>query len=150
MRIVLQRVSSASVSVDGSIIGSIGRGYVLLLCVMKGDTEADVDRLAEKICGLRLFDGADGKINDRSLLEIAGEVLVISQFTLAADLAKGRRPDYTAAAGAQVAQELYEGFQKKLLSLGVKMVQGGRFGALMQVSLVNDGPVTLLLDTALS
>ncbi|MEK7217942.1 MAG: D-aminoacyl-tRNA deacylase, partial [Patescibacteria group bacterium] len=98
MRLVLQRVSRASVTVDGSVIGTIGKGYLVLLCVMKGDMVAEAEKLAEKVTGLRLFDGPDGKVNDRSLLDVGGEALVVSQFTLAADLRKGRRPDYTAAA----------------------------------------------------
>ncbi len=148
MRLILQRVSSASVSVDGNVVGSIGRGYLLFLCVMKGDTQAEAGKLAEKICGVRLFEGPEGKINDKSLIDIGGGALVVSQFTLAADLRHGRRPDYTAAADPKLAQELYGDFLEKLGAAGVAHIAGGKFGALMQVSLTNDGPVTLALDTA--
>lgn len=146
MRLVLQRVSSASVSIDGQTVGAIGRGYVLLFCVMHGDTSLQAQLLAEKIVKLRLFDSADGKINDRSLLDIGGEVLVVSQFTLAGDTKKGNRPDYTAAAGPDDAKILYEYFLQKLRELGVAQVAGGEFGALMSVQLINDGPVTLILE----
>jgi D-aminoacyl-tRNA deacylase len=145
MRIVLQRVTKASVTVDGMVVGSIGRGYVLLFCVMKGDTEQEADSLAEKTAVLRLFDGADGTVNDRSLLDVGGEALVVSQFTLAGDVRKGRRPDYTAAAHPAEAERLYNYFIRKLTQLGVKKVQSGTFGAMMSVALENDGPVTLFL-----
>ncbi len=148
MRLLLQRVSEESVSVDGSVVGRIGRGYLLLLCVMKGDAEAQADWLAEKVTGLRLFDGEDGKINDRGLLEMSGEALVVSQFTLAGDVRKGRRPDYTAAEAPAEAGELYTYFIQKMRSLGVSRVETGKFAAHMLVSLVNDGPVTIFLDTA--
>ncbi len=148
MRLVLQRVSQASVSVDGKIVGQIDKGYLILLCVMKGDTAKDAGWLAEKVCGLRLFDGPDGKINDRSLLDVKGEALVVSQFTLAGDVRKGRRPDYTAAAVPAEAEALYGQFLQTLRSLGISKVEGGSFGAHMFVSLTNDGPVTILLDTA--
>jgi len=146
MRILLQRVTSAVVSVDGNAVGKIGRGYLLFLCVMRGDAEAQADWLAEKVCGLRLFDGPDGKINDQSLLDVGGEVLVISQFTLAGDVSKGRRPDYTQAAASEEGERLYNYFIQKMRSLEVKKVETGVFGASMQVALTNDGPVTLLLE----
>ncbi|MDP7454862.1 MAG: D-aminoacyl-tRNA deacylase, partial [Candidatus Peribacteraceae bacterium] len=111
-----------------------------------GDSESQADKLAEKAVNLRLFDGDNGKINDRSLLDISGEALVVSQFTLAGDLKKGNRPDYTAAADSASAKKLYEYFIEKLKSLGVKKVEAGEFGAYMQVSLTNDGPVTLWLE----
>ncbi|MDD4319462.1 MAG: D-aminoacyl-tRNA deacylase [Candidatus Peribacteraceae bacterium] len=148
MRILLQRVREASVDVDGETVGRIGKGYLLLLCAMRGDTEEDAKRLAEKAAGLRLFDSPEGKINDRSLLDIGGDVLVVSQFTLAGDVRKGRRPDYTAAASPPEAEKLYTFFIQHMRSLGVPRVESGRFGAMMAVSLTNDGPVTLLLDTA--
>jgi len=148
MRFVLQRVSRASVSVEGKTIGEIGRGYLVLLCVMQGDTEQEADKMAEKAASVRLFEGEGGKVNDRSLLDVGGGALVVSQFTLAGDLRKGRRPDYTAAAGPAEAEKLYTYFIQKMRSLGVPRVEGGSFGAHMQVDLVNDGPVTLLLDTA--
>lgn len=147
MRCVLQRVSEASVSVEGKVIGQVGKGYLLLLCVMQGDSEEEVAKLAEKISGLRLFDGEGGKVNDRSLLDIGGEALVVSQFTLAADLRKGRRPDYTGAASPEEAKRLYEVFVCALHALGVRNVQTGSFGAMMYVALHNDGPVTIFLDT---
>ena len=146
MRLVLQRVKESSVSVDGSAIGSIGAGYMILLCVMKGDTSLQAQWLAEKVAKLRLFDAPDGKVNDRSLLDIGGAILVVSQFTLAGDIAKGNRPDYTAAAGPEEAKILYEYFMKKLKELGVAKVEGGEFGAEMSVRIVNDGPVTLVLE----
>lgn len=146
MRIVLQRVTEASVAVDGHTVGAIGQGYLLLLCVMRGDTAAHAQLLAEKIVKLRLFDGANGKINDRSLLDIGGAVLVISQFTLAGDVHKGNRPDYTAAAAPDEAKVLYAYFLQKLRESGVAQVEEGSFGAHMLVHLVNDGPVTLVLE----
>ncbi|MFA6038758.1 MAG: D-aminoacyl-tRNA deacylase [Candidatus Peribacteraceae bacterium] len=147
MRLVLQRVSQSSVTVDGKVIGKIGKGYLILLCVMKGDMAAEAEKLAEKVAGLRLFEGTDGKINDRSLLDIKGEALVVSQFTLAGDVRKGRRPDYTAAAAPEEAKRVYGYFVEKLRTLGVPKVHTGEFGAMMEVGLVNEGPVTLVLDT---
>ncbi|MFA6523617.1 MAG: D-aminoacyl-tRNA deacylase [Candidatus Peribacteraceae bacterium] len=146
MRIVLQRVKQASVTVSGETVGSIGPGYLLLLCAMKGDTEVQADWLAEKVSGLRLFDSPEGKINDRSILEVGGEILVVSQFTLSGDVSKGRRPDYTAAAGPGEGERLYKYFIQKLQTLGIRKVENGRFGAMMDVTLTNDGPVTLLLE----
>ncbi len=146
MRLLLQKVTSASVSVDSSVVGEIGQGYLLFLGVMSGDSEEQADKLAEKAVNLRLFDGEDGKINDRSLLDIDGQILVVSQFTLAGDLKKGNRPDYTAAADPKSATKLYEYFIEKLRSLGVTKVEAGEFGAYMKVSLENDGPVTLWLE----
>ncbi|MDD5751589.1 MAG: D-aminoacyl-tRNA deacylase [Candidatus Peribacteraceae bacterium] len=146
MRLVLQRVTEASVTVDHAVVGSIGAGYVILLCVMKGDTSLQAQWLAEKIVKLRLFDAADGKVNDQSVLDIIGGILVVSQFTLAGDIAKGNRPDFAAAAGPEEAKILYEYFMKKLKELGVLNVEGGEFGAMMEVAIVNDGPVTLVLE----
>jgi D-aminoacyl-tRNA deacylase len=146
MRAVLQRVTQASVFVDGQIVGEIGKGYLLLLAVMDGDTESNANALVEKVVRLRLFDGEDGKVNDRSLLDISGEILVVSQFTLAGRTEKGNRPDYTAAAAPADAERLYGYVVERLRSLGVSKVETGRFGAMMQVSLTNDGPVTLVLD----
>lgn len=146
MRLVLQRVSEASVTVARELRGRIGRGYLLFLCICKGDTESQARWLAEKVTKLRLFPGTDGTINDRSLLEIGGGALVVSQFTLAGDIAKGNRPDYTAAASPEEAQELYAYFLQQLRALGVEEVEGGVFGAMMQVALVNDGPVTLVME----
>lgn len=146
MRIVLQRVSGARVTVNGEETGSIGQGYVLLVGIMQRDTEAEAAWLARKISALRLFDGVDGTINDRSIIDVAGGVLVVSQFTLAADLRKGNRPDYTAAAMPGEAQALYELFVSRLHDAGITQVATGRFGAHMMVEIVNNGPVTLILD----
>ncbi|PIR48544.1 D-tyrosyl-tRNA(Tyr) deacylase [Candidatus Peregrinibacteria bacterium CG10_big_fil_rev_8_21_14_0_10_55_24] len=146
MRLLLQRVSSASVRVDGTIVGSIDRGYLLFLCVMEGDTEEQARWLAEKVTKLRLFDGADGTVNDRCLLDIGGGLLVVSQFTLAGRTEKGNRPDYTSAASPQQAQRLYEFFIACLHAAGIPRVEAGTFGALMAVELVNDGPVTLYME----
>lgn len=146
VRLLLQKVSEASVSVDDQTVGQIGPGYLLFLGVMEGDTSAQAQLLAEKVTKLRLWTGEDGKINDRSLLDVGGDVLVISQFTLAGRLEKGNRPDYTQAAAPEEAEKLYEYFVEKLQSLGVARVETGEFGAMMQVALVNDGPVTLILD----
>lgn len=146
MRVLLQRVSQASVIVDAMTVGSIHRGYVLFLGVMRGDTENQARWLASKIVKIRLFDGVEGKINDRNLLDVGGEALVVSQFTLAGDTAKGNRPDYTAAEAPARAEEVYEVFQEALRTEGVKHVASGTFGAHMQVELLNDGPVTLFLE----
>ena len=146
MRIVLQKVHSASVSVDQKQIGAINQGYLLLVCVMQGDTEDQIDALTKKVVDLRLFTGKNGKINDLSILDIQGDILVVSQFTLAGDLQKGNRPDFTAAADPETAKHLYQQFVEKLLALGVTNVQTGEFGAYMQIELINDGPVTLNFD----
>lgn len=146
MRILLQKVTQASVSVDSEVIGEIGQGYLLFLGVLQGDSSAQAQLLAEKIVKLRLFDGEGGKINDKSILEIDGDILVVSQFTLAGRTEKGNRPDYTQAAPPDTAQKLYEYFIQKLTELGVSTVETGRFGAYMDVELRNDGPVTLVLE----
>lgn len=146
MRVVLQKVASASVSVDGLVIGAIQQGYLLFVGVLKGDTEVQVDALVRKIVALRLFDGIDGKINDRSILDVSGSVLVVSQFTLAGRTEKGNRPDYTNAETPERASTLYTLFIRALQSYGVTQVEHGQFGAHMQVSLTNDGPVTLCLE----
>ena len=146
MRILLQKVQSALVSVDGVEVGSIGHGYLLFLGVMKGDMEAQAELLAQKISTLRLFDGPDQKINDRSLIDIGGSALVVSQFTLAGTTDKGNRPDYTGAEAPDRARILYERFVSALQKAGIAHVATGVFGAHMEVSLLNDGPVTLLLE----
>lgn len=146
MRILLQKVTSASVSVDEKVIGEIGRGYLLFLGIMRNDTVEQAEWLADKVLNLRLFEGADGKINDRSLFDIGGEVLVVSQFTLAGDVSKGSRPDYTAAAKPDEARHLYELFLSILRAKGVAKVASGEFGAHMRVALANDGPVTLSIE----
>ena len=146
MRVVLQRVSRASVSVDGEPVSAIGPGYALLVGVGHEDTEADAEQVAGKIVGLRIFRDADGKTNV-DLGAVDGEVLVISQFTLFADTRKGRRPSFVQAAEPSRAADLVEHLAKALESAGVR-VGRGVFGAEMAVDLVNDGPFTLVLDTA--
>ena len=146
MRVLLQKVSRAAVAVDGTDTARIGPGYLLFLGVMQGDTEAEAQWLAKKISTIRLFEGANGTINDRTLLEAQGSVLVVSQFTLAGDLSRGLRPDYTAAAQREVALHLYTCFVAALREAGIAQVLTGEFGAHMDVTLTNDGPVTLWLD----
>ena len=144
MRVLIQRVSEASVSIDGSVVGRIGKGMLILLGVKVGDTRAEADFLAEKCLGLRIFSDAEGKMN-LSLGEVGGEMLVVSQFTLYGDARKGRRPSYIEAAQPPVSGPLYDYFVEKLRQSGTK-VETGRFGADMAVSLVNDGPVTLIVE----
>lgn len=146
MKAVIQRVTSASVSVEGEVVGSCGNGYMILLGAEKGDTEKEAQLLAQKTSNLRIFSDEEGKMN-RSILDINGEVLAISQFTLLADVKKGNRPSFINALEPEKAKELYDYFCQCLLDLGVKKVDKGIFGADMQVSLVNDGPVTILYDT---
>ena len=144
MRSVVTRVKSASVSIDGEVKGAIGQGFLLLLGVGPEDTEATADKLAEKICNVRVFSDEAGKMN-LSLDQVQGDMLVISQFTLYADLKK-RRPGFSHAAPPDQANRLYEYFMEQLREKGVK-VEHGEFGADMQVASVNDGPVTLCFDT---
>ncbi len=146
MKAVVQRVREASVEVDGQTIGSIGPGLVVLLGIAGNDSEEDVDYLAEKITNLRIFQDAAGKMN-LSLGEINGSVLVISQFTLLADTRKGRRPSFIQAAPPELAEPLYDTFVHRLESQGLR-VACGIFGAHMLVKIFNDGPVTLVLDSA--
>jgi D-tyrosyl-tRNA(Tyr) deacylase len=143
MRAVIQRVTSASVSVDGCETCSCGPGLLLLLGVAVGDTVADAERLAAKAARLRLFESPAGKL-DRSVLDAGGEVLVVSQFTLIADTSKGNRPSFSGAARREVAEPLVNRFCEALRELGVP-VETGRFGARMAIELVNDGPVTIVL-----
>lgn len=145
MRAVLQRVSQASVDVDETTVGNIGRGWLVLLGVARGDTEADAAWLAEKLLNLRAFEDEQGKMN-RSVLDVQGEILVVSQFTLLADCRAGRRPSFTDAAEPAEANRLYERFCALLELSGLK-VATGVFRAMMKVALVNDGPVTFLLDS---
>ncbi|WP_442759977.1 D-aminoacyl-tRNA deacylase [Enterococcus italicus] len=145
MRAVVQRVSSAQVTVDNSIIGQINQGFVVLLGIHQEDTIADVQYLVKKITQLRVFEDADGKMND-SLAAIHGGILSISQFTLYAQTKKGNRPSFVAAARPEVAEPLYEAFNQVLREQNIP-VATGMFGAHMQVSLVNDGPVTIIYDT---
>jgi len=146
MRAVVQRVASARVLVRGQVVGEVGRGVVVLLGVTHDDTPEDAASLAGKIAGLRVFEDGDGKMN-RSLADVGGSLLVVSEFTLYGDCRKGRRPSFAAAAGLDQARRLYEQFVADLRKLGV-CTATGVFQAHMQVELVNDGPVTLLLDTA--
>jgi len=144
MRAVCQRVTEARVRVDGEVVGEIGAGLCVLLGVADGDGEADAVRLAGKAARLRVFAAGDGRF-DRSVFDVGGAALVVSQFTLIADTAKGNRPSFTAAARPDVAEPLYERFCAELESLGVP-VSRGVFGAAMAVELVNDGPVTIVLE----
>jgi D-aminoacyl-tRNA deacylase len=145
MRAIVQRVSRAQVTVNNEIVGSIGLGLLVLLGVGKDDTEADATYLAEKIAGLRIFEDADGKMN-RSVQDIAGSVLAVSQFTLYGDVRRGKRPSFDAAAPPAEAKRLYEFFVQQIQALGLRC-ETGRFQATMQVELVNEGPVTILLDS---
>jgi len=145
MRAVLQRVARASVEVEGNKVAAIGRGLLILLGVARGDGEAEARKLAQKAAELRIFPDQEGKFN-LSLLDIDGEALVVSQFTLLADVRRGRRPSFQEAAPPEEAAPLVEAFARHLQELGVS-IQMGRFGAYMQVELVNDGPVTIVLDS---
>ena len=145
MRAVLQRVSQAQVKVGGRTIGSIGRGFVVLLGVAKDDTEADAAYVADKTLGMRVFADPEGKMN-LAVRQVGGELLVISQFTLLADTESGRRPSFIRAAPPDEAERLYEHFLSLVRNGGVK-VETGEFGAMMAVSLINDGPVTIVLDS---
>ena len=146
MRAVIQRVSRAKVTVNGEITGEIGRGLLVLLGVGKEDTRADADYLAEKTIGLRIFEDQEGKMN-LSVADIGGALLVVSQFTLYGDVRRGKRPSFDAAAPPQQARELYEYFVEKIRAAGLRC-ETGRFQEAMQVELVNEGPVTILLDSA--
>ena len=146
MKAVLQRVTSASVMVDNEIVGACNQGYLILFGAVEDDTLFDVDILAQKTVNLRVFCDENDKMN-RSVLDIDGEILVISQFTLAADVKKGNRPSFSKALEPQKAEEYYNIFCDRLRELGVKRVEQGIFGADMKVNLTNDGPVTILYDT---
>ena len=145
MRAVVQRVKRAAVRVNGGVVGSIGPGLLVLVGIGKTDSDTDLQNLAEKIVNLRVFEDEHGKMN-HSLLERGGQVLCVSQFTLYGDCRKGRRPSYDQAAGPDTAQRLYDDFVKALRSFGI-VVATGQFQAMMEVELVNDGPMTLLLDS---
>ncbi len=144
MKAVLQRVTSASVSVDDAIVGRIGRGIMILLGIEKGDTESQADWLADKISGLRIFSDEEGKMN-RSVSDIGGALLVVSQFTLAGNCTKGKRPSFDTAAPAEEGKRLYEYFVASAKRVGLP-VATGVFQANMQITLVNDGPVTFILE----
>jgi D-tyrosyl-tRNA(Tyr) deacylase len=147
MRVVLQRVSSGSVVVDGKEQGSIGTGYVILLGMKHGDAAADAVFLADKCSGLRVFEDTQGKLN-LNLQDVGGGVIIVSQFTLYADAQKGNRPGFSRAASAEVAKPLYELFVSRMRrNIGEERVQTGVFGAMMQVHIVNDGPVTIIIES---
>ncbi len=146
MKAVIQRVKSASVTVDGKIVGECGEGFMVLFGAAEGDTEADVETLARKTANLRVFCDEEDKMN-RSVLDIDGEILAISQFTLCADVKKGNRPSFINAMEPNEAERLYNLYCERLKTEGVKRVEKGVFGADMKVSLINDGPVTILFDT---
>ncbi len=145
MRAVVQRVSGAEVSAGGRTIGRIGRGFVVLLGIARGDTEGDAAFIADRIIGLRVFDDAEGKMN-LALGAVGGELLVVSQFTLMADTGSGRRPSFAAAAPPEQARGLYEHFLSLVRKANVKVEQG-EFGAMMELTLNNHGPVTIILDS---
>lgn len=145
MRVVLQRVSSASVTVNDQELGAIGQGYMLLVAIQDADTEAELDYLVRKITGLRVFEDEAGKMN-LSIQDVGGSILSISQFTLYADTRRGNRPSFTDAGAPAYAEKMYNQFNTKLAATGLT-VATGEFGADMKVSLVNDGPVTIIFDT---
>ncbi|GAB4329129.1 MAG: D-aminoacyl-tRNA deacylase [Calditrichia bacterium] len=146
MRAVIQRVSEASVAVDGKTVGEIKKGFLVLLGVTHDDEEADADYLASKITGLRVFEDEEGKMN-LSLADVQGEILAISQFTLHADTRKGRRPSFIKAAHPDKAEPLYDYFIRKCRELGIP-TKKGIFGAMMKIHLVNEGPVTIIIDSS--
>lgn len=146
MKAVIQRVNSASVVVDGKTVGEINKGYLILLGVVDGDTEKEAEVLAAKTAKLRIFEDEKEKMN-LSITDVDGEALVVSQFTLCADCKKGNRPSFTDSAAPDTAKALYEKYSALLIEQGIKKVENGIFGADMKVSLLNDGPVTIILDT---
>ena len=146
MRVVIQKVTEASVSIENQIVGSIDKGLLVLVGIEDGDTNEDIAWLSSKIVNLRVFDDDNGVMN-LSVKEVEGEVLIVSQFTLHASTKKGNRPSYIKAARPEVAIPIYEAFIKQVETLLGKRVPTGQFGAMMQVSLCNDGPVTILIDT---
>jgi len=146
MRAVIQRVTNASVTVDGKTVGQVDKGFMVLLGVLEGDTEKEAEILARKTALLRVFEDENGKMN-LSVLDTDGEILAVSQFTLCADTKKGNRPSFTPSAEPNEANRLYDIYCEQLKANGVRKVEKGIFGADMKVSLVNDGPVTICLDT---
>lgn len=146
MKAVIQRVEYSNVKINGETVGECNKGFMILLGVMQGDTVEDSDKLVNKIPNLRIFEDENGKMN-LSCLDINGEILVVSQFTLCADCKKGRRPSFSNSAPPKEANELYEYFVESLRKAGVSRVETGEFGADMRVELVNDGPVTIILDS---
>lgn len=146
MKAVIQRVTRAKVTVDGNVTGEIGKGFLVLLGVMDGDTEVQMKLLAKKVAEIRIFEDENEKMN-LSLAQVGGSVLVVSQFTLCADVSHGRRPSFIPSAAPDVANDLYEKFVSELKNYGIENVQTGVFGADMAVELVNDGPVTIIMNT---
>lgn len=146
MRALIQRVTSGNVTTEGKVIGEIGHGFVVLLGVREGDSEKEAELLASKTINLRVMSDSEDKMN-KSILDVGGEILVISQFTLYADTSAGRRPSFMQAAKPNLAKELYNHFISQLKKLAVKNVASGEFGAYMRVEIINDGPVTIMLDT---
>lgn len=147
MRLLIQRVSSASVTIDGNPFSTIGKGLLVLIGISHNDTESEIPRLAKKLLELRIFEDVNGKMN-HSVMDMQGEVLIVSQFTLYADCRRGRRPDFIKAAPPQQAERLYNLFVDELSKTPLT-IRTGKFAAYMQVNLVNDGPVTILLDSEL-
>ena len=145
MRALIQRVSEASVTVDGDVLGEIGAGLLILVCAMQGDSETQAEKLAAKVAKLRIFKDAEGRMN-RSVTDVGGSALIVSQFTLAADTSRGNRPGFSAAAAPEDGNRLYEYFAEQVTAQGIQVARG-RFGADMKVRLVNDGPVTIWMDT---
>ena len=146
MRTVLQRVKKAEVKVNKEVIGSMGKGILILLGISKDDTEADIDYLAEKIINLRIFPDKEGKMN-LSLKDIQGEIMIVSQFTLYADTSRGNRPSFTNAASKEISYNLYEKFVHKIKKTTNLKVETGKFGEIMEVELINEGPVTIILES---
>ncbi|SEM50010.1 D-tyrosyl-tRNA(Tyr) deacylase [Paenisporosarcina quisquiliarum] len=144
MKVLLQRCKNASVTVDGQVTGKIDKGYLLLVGITTTDTENELNYLVEKVAGLRLFEDAEGKMN-HSIEEVGGSILSVSQFTLYADTRRGRRPSFTDAARPEIAKPLWELFNEKLQAKGL-LVETGVFGAMMDVTFTNDGPVTIMLE----
>jgi D-tyrosyl-tRNA(Tyr) deacylase len=144
MRCLIQRVTAASVEIDGTCVGEIAHGFVVLVCAMQGDTEANADKLARKVTALRVFRDDAGKMN-RSIRDVGGAALVVSQFTLAADTSRGNRPGFSQAAAPELGEQLYRFFCDVLRKEGIE-VQTGQFGADMRVTLTNDGPVTVWME----
>ena len=147
MRVVLQRCSRAEVRIDGAVVGKIGKGFLLLVGVVDGDQKSDADLLARKVAQMRVFEDAEGKMN-LALQDVDGAILSISQFTLYADCHKGNRPSFIRAARPEIASPLYDYFNQVLRETYGLQVETGRFGADMKVDFVNDGPVTIILDSA--
>lgn len=145
MRLVVQKVSQSNVKIEGKIVGSIDKGYMVLVGITNGDDEILVEKMVDKLVNLRIFEDEDDKLN-LSLLDVQGSILSISQFTLYANCKKGRRPSFIDAAKPEISSPLYNYFNKKIEEKGIK-VERGVFGAMMEVSLVNDGPVTIILDS---